>query len=169
MEFTVLIVQYLENNFSKVCSSYGQFAYFSDIFIFGKSENCIGKICQLIITWTNFSRQTNYSYLGSYYKYWSYHKYVLFEFFWLIFIYTYRTMTFVYFLFGEKLKKWKFSLSFQACNIYKYRHSSISVVLISEIFKNAVYDSIHFFFPLELLSYLDLHGFCFRGVPTSTA
>ena len=131
MEFTVLIVQYLKNNFSKVCSSYGQFAYFSDIFIFGKSENCIGKICQLIITWTNFSRQTNYSYLGSYYKYWSYHKYVLFEFFWLIFIYTYRTMAFLYFPLGEKLKKLKFSISFQiyvsydlknqVCNIYKYR------------------------------------------------
>ena len=98
---------------TKVRSSYGQLAYFSDIFIFGKSENCIGKICQLIITWTNFSRQTNYSCLGSYYKYWSYHKYVLFEFFWLIFIYTYRTMAFLYFPLGEKLKKLKFSISFQ--------------------------------------------------------
>ena len=67
--------------------------------------------------------------LGSYYTYLSYYMYCL-NLFWLIFTYTYRTMAFFHFLLGEKLKNWKFSLTFQiyvpydlnnqACNIYKY-------------------------------------------------
>ena len=57
--------------------------------------------------------------------------YVLFQIFWLIFTYTYRTIAFLNFLIGEKLKIWKFSFSFQIYvhydlknqfwNIYKYR------------------------------------------------
>ena len=46
----------------------------------------------------------------------------------------------------------------------KYRHSSISAVLISGIFPfTVVYNPILFSSPLVLLSNLDLRGFCFRG------
>ena len=49
-------------------------------------------------------------------------------------------MAFFYFLLGEKLKKWKFSISFQiyvpydlknqACNIYKYRTYNANVIKV---------------------------------------
>ena len=79
--------------------------------------------------------------LGFFHTYWSYYT---FEFLWLIFIYTYRTMAFLKFLFCEKLKKFKSSLSFQiyimydlknqVCDIYNLQFYICNLVHFSWLF-----------------------------------